>query len=398
VHRIGSKLSPNNLRFGGGVVGVDGYLYCSPLYANQVLRLDTIALSKHKREQHQQQHREHLSKKFNSRTASGGGGGGGGSSSTSSTSSSSTSSTSSGNSNTTNTTNIAAGHPELVTSRTAPIKPSIKDKTHTHSNTLRQQSSVVIVAEEEEEHDAIYSPTITWQKPPEAIYNVYMDKQKYKEKELMKTGGMGGRRASDASSTSYSPYSSAAVSTTTTMPPISLDTNNKKKRNKNDNKNKNKKSQDNKKDSEKAEDEENEDDDDDDEDFNEDGIVRSMSGQEWEVIGISSGASEEQEIHQKPFTPRMAVRAIVAYVHWRKFAIHKARLRQGYSASDHVIGNKDKLMRNLLIQEPDVWCYGLTLENSSIPEDLCDWLAVFSETEVYGLAAWLFCIFDFLNV
>ena len=31
IHRMGSKLAPDNLRFGGGVVGIDGYLYYTGL-------------------------------------------------------------------------------------------------------------------------------------------------------------------------------------------------------------------------------------------------------------------------------------------------------------------------------------------------------------------------------
>lgn len=78
---------------------------------------------------------------------------------------------------------------------------------------------------------------------------------------------------------------------------------------------------------------------------------------------------------------RKAMLAIAAFVHWRKFAIRKARLNKGYCASDRLIGNRDKLMKVLLLHHPLIWCYGLTIENSSIPEDLCDWLNVFSETE-----------------
>jgi hypothetical protein len=74
--------------------------------------------------------------------------------------------------------------------------------------------------------------------------------------------------------------------------------------------------------------------------------------------------------------------ALAAYSHWKKFAAARARERLGFSASDRSIGNRDKQMKLMLLHEPEVWCYGLTLENSVIPEDLCDWLAAFAETEV----------------
>lgn len=96
------------------------------------------------------------------------------------------------------------------------------------------------------------------------------------------------------------------------------------------------------------------------------------------------GGDEEEEkpIEVEAVAIARAMLAIRAYTHWRRFAARKARERQGYSATDRLIGNRDKHMKALLLQEPDVWCFGLTLEDNSIPDDLCDWLEVFQSTEV----------------
>lgn len=47
VARIGPRLEakPKRLRCGSGVMGLDGYMYCAPLRAKRVLRLDALSLT-----------------------------------------------------------------------------------------------------------------------------------------------------------------------------------------------------------------------------------------------------------------------------------------------------------------------------------------------------------------
>lgn len=70
--------------------------------------------------------------------------------------------------------------------------------------------------------------------------------------------------------------------------------------------------------------------------------------------------------------------------HWRQFASKRAREKYGFCARDRVVGHNDLYLKSILSQEPDSFAYALTLLDSPLSYDLCDWFTSFSNT-VEGL-------------
>lgn len=235
VRRIGPKLLAENLRFGAGIIGIDGYMYCSPLQADQVMRLDTLALSHHKHV-HKHHHQKH---------------------------------------------EVEEG-----------------DKSHK----IHHFSAAV----------SVHASLKNWQHAKASMLKLHQKTIEKSEK--------------------------------------------KKKRRKHSTQ---------EEDEDTEDEEEKEEDEEEDEDDEEEEEEEKKKGIDIEALPAGK-----------------AMLAIRVYVRWKRFATKKARERQGYSASDRLIGNRDKHMKSLLLQDPDVWCFGLTLEDNSIRDDLCDWLEVFSTTEV----------------
>jgi hypothetical protein len=238
-------LLAENLRFGGGVVGIDGFLYCSPLQANQLMRLDTLALSHH-RHIHKNHHHHH------------------------------------------------------------------------HHNHHQKRDLEDNEEGEPKKHAMHFSAAVTARASLKSWQTAKAAMLKSHQKSIEKSEGKKHKRKH------AKPHSAQEEDEVT--------------------------------------DEEEEEEDSDDDDDNE--------------------QEEVQPMNINAFPTGKAMLAIRVYVHWKKFAMKKARERQGYSASDRLIGNRDKHMKSLLLHEPDIWCFGLTLQDSSLADDLCDWLEVFSTTEV----------------
>jgi hypothetical protein len=237
VLRMGQKLPHKTLRYGGGVVGLDGYLFCAPLHAEHVMRLDTLLLSPKLHQSDARTSRYSSAQSFHARMSRN---------------------------------SIAGSVRERV--------PSMQQRDHVAASFS----------------DETLAPVLSWQKTTEALFNAYLQKQQY--------------------------------------------------------------------------------------------FARKKS----EGV-LMDGDDDEQPL---AISTSKVMTVIAAGVHWRKWAAARAREKHGVSASDRVVGNNDTLMKAMLVHEPEVWCYGLTLENSSIPNDISDWLAFFAETEVRSLHCFYFVFLD----
>ena len=81
-------------------------------------------------------------------------------------------------------------------------------------------------------------------------------------------------------------------------------------------------------------------------------------------------------------TLREAATATAATVHWRRWAARRARKKQGFSAIDRIVGFNDNLFQNMLRLDPEVFFWGMTLEESPVASDLSDWVAAFAADEL----------------